>query len=189
MSDNEAKKKRGPTKAENFERLRRRAEWIARAMLIEDKEEIARRYAWSTIRYVQQRKVLKMVIQKVEVLEELWRRSNLLNVKQEEQFRDCLSEIQGSQTDAGENLELIQKHMRKAQSIKAAKMALLNDKNGKQAGRESAKKLWNDWQNGKTLHKSAAAFARYVVNSVPEIESTKTVERWCTAWSSGKNAN
>jgi hypothetical protein len=55
-------------------------------------------------------------------------------------------------------------------------------KDPKQAAKEQAFKLWQAWQSGKETHKSGAAFARHVVGLLPAIESTKTVERWCTAW-------
>lgn len=45
-----------------------------------------------------------------------------------------------------------------------------------------ARKLWQDWQAGRTRYKSGAAFARHVVDAFPDIESTKTVERWATQW-------
>jgi hypothetical protein len=44
-----------------------------------------------------------------------------------------------------------------------------------------AKELWDDWQRGKTLHKSGAAFDRYVIDKFEEeITSTETVKRWRT---------
>jgi hypothetical protein len=49
-----------------------------------------------------------------------------------------------------------------------------------QAAKAKAFKLWQDWQSGKTLHKSGAAFDRHVVNTLQEITATKTVERWRT---------
>jgi hypothetical protein len=52
----------------------------------------------------------------------------------------------------------------------------------KQAAMSEAKKLWRDWQTGKTTHKSGAAFARAVCNAFPIIENPKTVERWVTQW-------
>ncbi|MEJ7746147.1 MAG: hypothetical protein WKF61_05220 [Luteimonas sp.] len=68
---------------------------------------------------------------------------------------------------------------------KAAAVKLSKDP--KQAAKNEAFVLWQDWQSGHVLHKSGAAFARYVVERLP-IESTKTVERWMQTWkeSAGK---
>ena len=52
----------------------------------------------------------------------------------------------------------------------------------KQWGKERACELWRDWQSGKTSHASGAAFARFVVDEIPALESTKTIERWVTEW-------
>ncbi|WP_426271337.1 hypothetical protein ACN9MB_07425 [Dyella kyungheensis] len=52
-----------------------------------------------------------------------------------------------------------------------------------QAAKKEAFKLWSEWQSGETLHKSAAAFQRFVLEKFPVITSTKTVERWCVQWS------
>lgn len=73
---------------------------------------------------------------------------------------------------------------RKAVAEKAAKAKLLRDP--KQAAKSQARELWNDWQNGKTIHKSGAAFARYVVDALPDIESEESVKRWIRAWSKEK---
>jgi hypothetical protein len=55
--------------------------------------------------------------------------------------------------------------------------------NGKAGiAKAEAKRLWGDWQAGKMLHKSQAAFARYVVDNVPDLVSPKNVEAWCTTW-------
>lgn len=51
----------------------------------------------------------------------------------------------------------------------------------KQAAKVNVFKMWQDWQEGRTIYKSAAAFARHIVNTQP-IESTKTVERWTKQW-------
>ena len=52
----------------------------------------------------------------------------------------------------------------------------------KQAAKTEAFKLWQQWQQGKALHKSGAAFARHVIATLPAIESSKVVERWVTDW-------
>lgn len=52
----------------------------------------------------------------------------------------------------------------------------------KQIAKAAAFGLWTDWQSGKTRHKSGAAFHRYVCDQLPDITSTKTVERWCKEW-------
>ncbi len=53
----------------------------------------------------------------------------------------------------------------------------------KQAVMPEAFKLWQDWRAGKTIYKSAAAFARAVIDKYPIIENPQTVQRWVTAWS------
>jgi hypothetical protein len=63
---------------------------------------------------------------------------------------------------------------------------LAKDTDGKQAAKSKAHKLWLDWQAGRTLHASAAAFHRHVCKELPAITSTKTVEHWCTQWSAEK---
>jgi len=52
----------------------------------------------------------------------------------------------------------------------------------KQAVKSDVFKLWLDWQAGKTLHKSGAAFHRFVLDQYPIIVDTKTVARWCKVW-------
>jgi hypothetical protein len=52
----------------------------------------------------------------------------------------------------------------------------------KQAAKAEAFKLWEDWQSGKTLHKSGAAFARFVCEKHQVLESAITVERWVRTW-------
>lgn len=63
----------------------------------------------------------------------------------------------------------------------AASIRLAHDP--KQAAMREAFKLWQEWLAGRTVHKSAAAFARYVVGNHPVIENPMTVQRWVTAWS------
>lgn len=60
-------------------------------------------------------------------------------------------------------------------------------KDPKQAAKAEAFDRWKDWQGGKTLHKSGAAFHRYVCGQFPVITSTKTVERWCREWLRARN--
>lgn len=62
---------------------------------------------------------------------------------------------------------------------RGAAVKLANDP--KQAAKAQAFELWKQWQAGLTLHRSGAAFARHIVNSLP-IECTKTVERWMKQW-------
>ncbi|MET4570619.1 hypothetical protein [Rhodanobacter soli] len=59
----------------------------------------------------------------------------------------------------------------------------------KQAAKAEAFKLWSDWQAGKTLHKSGAAFARFVCDKYPVLESPTTVERWARKWAVEKSKN
>ncbi len=68
----------------------------------------------------------------------------------------------------------------KKRQHKGIEAKLRNDP--KQAAKADARKLWNNWQTGQTLHKSQAAFARHVVDAFPVIENPKSVERWATQW-------
>lgn len=52
----------------------------------------------------------------------------------------------------------------------------------KQAAKSQVKKLWNDWQHCKKLHKGAAAFARFACGQNLGIESEKNVGKWCREW-------
>lgn len=69
---------------------------------------------------------------------------------------------------------------RKEVARKAAAQRVENDP--KQQAKVEARRMWEDWQEGRTRHKSGAAFARYVVNSIPIIESEETVKRWDREW-------
>lgn len=73
---------------------------------------------------------------------------------------------------------------RRAQTLEKAKAAvsskLANDP--KQAAMREVFKLWQDWRAGRTVHKSAAAFARDIVAKHPVIENPMTVQRWVTTW-------
>lgn len=73
---------------------------------------------------------------------------------------------------------------RRAQVLEKARAAastkLANDP--KQAAMREAYKHWQDWRAGRTVHKSAAAFARHIVSIHPVIQSPMTVQRWVTAW-------
>lgn len=75
--------------------------------------------------------------------------------------------------------EEIQKAMT-ARGLRGAKEKLKKDP--KQAAKKAAKTKWDEWQKGKSIHKSGAAFARHVVSALPEIESEETVKRWERAW-------
>ena len=72
----------------------------------------------------------------------------------------------------------------RASRIKGAKIKLIRDP--KQTAKAAALILWIDWQTGKTLHKGAAAFARYVCIQYPVIENPTTVERWARTWAADK---
>lgn len=64
---------------------------------------------------------------------------------------------------------------------RGAQKKLERDSDGKQAAKLEAFNRWVAWQNGSVAHKSGAAFARHIVETLP-IENTKTVERWMQAW-------
>src|SRR6185437_1735053 len=68
--------------------------------------------------------------------------------------------------------------LEKAKAAVSTKLA--NDP--KQAAMRETFKLWQAWRAGKSLHRSAAAFARHIVSQFPVIESPMTVQRWVTTW-------
>ena len=78
---------------------------------------------------------------------------------------------------------------RRAQTLEKAKAAvstkLANDP--KQAAMRETFKLWQEWRAGRTVHRSAAAFARHIVRQFPVIESPMTVQRWVTTWNRQAN--
>lgn len=51
----------------------------------------------------------------------------------------------------------------------------------KQAAKVEALRMWTDWQAGKSIHASGAAFARKVVD-LTAIEDPNTVQRWIRQW-------
>ena len=69
---------------------------------------------------------------------------------------------------------------RSSMAQEGALRKLANDP--KQAAKAEAFKLWQQWHQGKIQHRSGAAFARYVIENLPTITSTKVVERWATGW-------
>lgn len=73
----------------------------------------------------------------------------------------------------------------RAQTLEKARAAvstrLANDP--KQAAMREVFKHWKEWRAGRTVHKSATAFARHVVTKHPIIENPVTVERWVRKWS------
>lgn len=73
--------------------------------------------------------------------------------------------------------------LRSEQGRSAARVKLLRDP--KQVAKAETFKLWQEWQAGRAHYKSAAAFARAVVDAFPIIENTKTVEHWATQWRKG----
>ena len=42
--------------------------------------------------------------------------------------------------------------------------------------------MFGEWEAHKVSYRSGAEFARAVCSALPEIKSTKTVERWVTEW-------
>jgi hypothetical protein len=63
-----------------------------------------------------------------------------------------------------------------------ANKRIARDKDGKQAAKAAALKLWQEWQGNEHLHKSGAAFHRHVLAKLPAISDPKTVARWCKQW-------
>lgn len=70
----------------------------------------------------------------------------------------------------------------KQKSRKGVEARLRNDP--KQAAKAHAFRLWRDWQTGKTVYASGAAFARHVVEQTV-IEDPNTVQRWMRNWRAG----
>lgn len=97
-------------------------------------------------------------------------------------FGDAISQITEMAWLAEEikNRPLMEQKARKDVARNAASAKLAKDP--KQAAKREVRKLWDDWQSGRTLHKSAAAFARHVVDSTPAIESEESVKRWEREW-------
>lgn len=85
-----------------------------------------------------------------------------------------------------DHLELSASRVRQALALQAAKSRLEVDRDGKQAAKRNAFKLWQDWQGGRASHKSGAAFARFVCGACPTLESPTTVERWVRKWAAEK---
>ncbi|MEA9471147.1 hypothetical protein [Xanthomonas campestris] len=54
-------------------------------------------------------------------------------------------------------------------------------KDPKQAAKSQALKIWQDWQSGRAIHASGAAFARHVVETTA-IDDPNTVQRWIRQW-------
>lgn len=73
-----------------------------------------------------------------------------------------------------------------AEAKRKAWKRISNDRDGKQAAKAEVFKLWQEWQAGKTLHKSGAAFARFVCNRFSALESPISVERWARNWAAEK---
>lgn len=82
--------------------------------------------------------------------------------------------------EADADIEAVAKEARISVAMLGVRAKLERDP--KQAAKAKAKELWRDWQAGRTLHKCQAAFARYVVQCLPVIESTESVNRWVREW-------
>jgi hypothetical protein len=98
-------------------------------------------------------------------------------------FRECVNYLRAtppSPETVAAMIYVAHRELRKEQARAGATAKIARDP--KQAAKSAAFKLWQDWQTGKTLHKSSAAFHRHVLDKLPVITSTKTVERWCKEW-------
>lgn len=67
----------------------------------------------------------------------------------------------------------------KQQARMGVRARLLKDP--KQAAKAEAFRMWQEWQAGKAIHGSGAAFARRVVD-LTAIEDPNTVQRWMRQW-------
>jgi hypothetical protein len=63
---------------------------------------------------------------------------------------------------------------------KAAAAAIA--KSPKQADKSRVFALWQEWQEGKFRFRSAAHFARHIMDEFPTLQNQKVIEGWVTAW-------
>jgi len=99
------------------------------------------------------------------------------------QAGECITDVRLIDFDAIVEPEKLKQAVENALSERGRKGAqAMLDKNLKQKAKLEARSLWEDWQSGKTLHKSKKAFCDYVVKTISIIEAVKTVERWDLDW-------
>lgn len=100
-----------------------------------------------------------------------------------QELRTRLHEVKDS-TELSNSIEV--KRALSELGKKGARAMLANS--AKQAAKAKAHELWKDWQAGREIHKSGAAFARYVVQRLPAIESEESVKRWAREWAAESKA-
>ena len=94
---------------------------------------------------------------------------------------------------SGDNPPSVRKHQfgvlvgkyegRRSALSENGRTAAQNARPEQRAAKEQAMKLFEDWQSGKKIFQSGAAFARHVVeHSNKVLVSPKVVERWVTGW-------
>lgn len=67
-----------------------------------------------------------------------------------------------------------------------AKARYAQDKSGKQKAKAEAREWWQRWQAEPSLYKSAAAFARAMLDKYPDhLTSQPVVEQWVREWKAG----
>lgn len=95
--------------------------------------------------------------------------------------KDMSERAEAAQAVARDSIHKVM--MQTAARKRGAMLKLANDP--KQADKAKARALFDDWQDGRTIHASGAAFARHVVD-ITSIEDTNTVQRWIREWRKGK---
>jgi len=154
-------------------------EWYSRELLDTSEKLLStkREHLASTREYLEELETVGRVISFIEAAD-----SGIDSPRGAElmaQLREAQDPIAHALLFAAKKLE---SNARKSVAAKAASAKLAKDSNGKQAAKAEARKLWVDWQTGKTIHRSAAAFARFVVKTLPIIESEEAVKRWERDW-------
>lgn len=152
------------TEAEFEARMQKRAQRIAHKIEGWDRDNLAERYAWMLLLACELRKTCRVMERRGDFHQHLEYASQFRAKTMERITHDAMLEVMKGELDRKRGA--------------AAKLA--NDP--KQKAKVKAFELWQDWQTGKALHKSGAAFARHVMNKLPDLENQKTIERWVTHW-------
>jgi hypothetical protein len=63
-----------------------------------------------------------------------------------------------------------------------ARARYAHDRDGKQAAKAEVKDWWLKWQSDPTLYRSAAAFARAMLDKYPTLDSQPVIEQWVRGW-------
>lgn len=77
------------------------------------------------------------------------------------------------------------KRLRSAMSSLGGKAKAENDP--KRKCKDFAKDCWNIWQQEPARYESKAAFARDMLEKLPELKSQPVIEGWCRKWENGED--